>query len=95
MSESLNAANAVSGVVTSERERMQAQAPRDRYSRVMGLIATDKCVILDGATGTELIGVTGQRPEVEEHLWGLTARDRVARRREGRAPPLRRRSAAT
>ena len=39
----------------------------------MGLIATDRCVILDGATGTELIGVSGQRPEVEEHLWGLTA----------------------
>ena len=41
MSESLNAANAVSGVVTSEHERMPAQ-PRDRYSRVMGLIATDR-----------------------------------------------------
>ena len=44
-----------------------------RYGRLMGLIATDRCVILDGATGTELIGVSGQRPEVEEHLWGLTA----------------------
>ena len=44
-----------------------------RYGRLMGLIATDQCVILDGATGTELIGVSGQRPEVEEHLWGLTA----------------------
>jgi S-methylmethionine-dependent homocysteine/selenocysteine methylase/SAM-dependent methyltransferase len=43
------------------------------YARVMGLIATDRCVILDGATGTELIGVHGQRPEVDEHLWGLTA----------------------
>jgi S-methylmethionine-dependent homocysteine/selenocysteine methylase len=44
-----------------------------RYARLMGLISTDQCVILDGATGTELIGVSGQRPEVEEHLWGLTA----------------------
>jgi S-methylmethionine-dependent homocysteine/selenocysteine methylase/SAM-dependent methyltransferase len=44
-----------------------------RYGRLMGLIATDQCVMLDGATGTELIGVSGQRPEVEEHLWGLTA----------------------
>ena len=44
-----------------------------RYGRLMGLIATDRCVLLDGATGTELIGVSGQRPEVEEHLWGLTA----------------------
>ena len=44
-----------------------------RYGRLMGMIATDRCVLLDGATGTELIGVSGQRPEVEEHLWGLTA----------------------
>src|SRR5690349_20738071 len=44
-----------------------------RYGRLIGLIATDGCVILDGATGTELIGVSGTRPEVEEHLWGLTA----------------------
>jgi homocysteine S-methyltransferase len=43
------------------------------YARVMALIATDRCVLLDGATGTELIGVHGQRPEVDEHLWGLTA----------------------
>ncbi|HYZ82474.1 MAG TPA: homocysteine S-methyltransferase family protein [Solirubrobacteraceae bacterium] len=39
----------------------------------MGLIATDRCVILDGATGTELIGVSGTRPELDEHLWGLNA----------------------
>jgi S-methylmethionine-dependent homocysteine/selenocysteine methylase/SAM-dependent methyltransferase len=52
---------------------VNGRAPASRYARVMGLIATDQCVILDGATGTELIGVTGQRPEVEEHLWGLTA----------------------
>jgi S-methylmethionine-dependent homocysteine/selenocysteine methylase/SAM-dependent methyltransferase len=44
-----------------------------RYGRLMGLIATDRCVVLDGATGTELIGVSGERPEVDEHLWGLTA----------------------
>src|SRR5438105_1598043 len=44
-----------------------------RYGRLMGLIAIDRCVIFDGATGTELIGVSGKRPEVEEHLWGLTA----------------------
>ncbi len=37
------------------------------------MIATDQCVILDGATGTELIKVGGERPEVEEHVWGLTA----------------------
>jgi S-methylmethionine-dependent homocysteine/selenocysteine methylase/SAM-dependent methyltransferase len=30
-------------------------------------------VIMDGATGTELIRVRGERPELEDHLWGLTA----------------------
>ena len=30
-------------------------------------------MILDGANGTELIAIGGERPEVEEHLWGLTA----------------------
>ncbi len=29
--------------------------------------------MLDGAIGTELIDVSGERPEVEEHLWGVTA----------------------
>ena len=43
------------------------------YARLTGMIATDRCVILDGAIGTELIKVGGERPEVEEHLWGLTA----------------------
>jgi S-methylmethionine-dependent homocysteine/selenocysteine methylase/SAM-dependent methyltransferase len=37
------------------------------------MIATDECVLLDGATGTELIEVRGQPPEAEEHLWGVTA----------------------
>jgi S-methylmethionine-dependent homocysteine/selenocysteine methylase/SAM-dependent methyltransferase len=45
----------------------------DRYGRLMRLIAADTCVLLDGATGTELISVSGERPEIEEHLWGLTA----------------------
>jgi S-methylmethionine-dependent homocysteine/selenocysteine methylase/SAM-dependent methyltransferase len=44
-----------------------------RYDRVARLLATDRCLILDGATGTELIEVGGERPEVEEHLWGVTA----------------------
>lgn len=47
--------------------------PNDRYARIMRMVATDRCVILDGANGTELIQVRGERPEVEEHLWGLTA----------------------
>jgi S-methylmethionine-dependent homocysteine/selenocysteine methylase/SAM-dependent methyltransferase len=52
---------------------VDAGAPEDRYARLARLIATDTCVILDGAVGTELIEVGGQPPEVEEHLWGVTA----------------------
>jgi S-methylmethionine-dependent homocysteine/selenocysteine methylase/SAM-dependent methyltransferase len=45
----------------------------DRYARLASLIATGDCVLLDGANGSQLIEVGGQRPETEEHLWGLTA----------------------
>ncbi len=48
-------------------------ASEGRYARLAKLIATDNPVIMDGATGTELIRVAGERPELEEHLWGLTA----------------------
>jgi S-methylmethionine-dependent homocysteine/selenocysteine methylase/SAM-dependent methyltransferase len=44
-----------------------------QYARIAQQIATDRCVVLDGAIGTELIDVSGERPEVEEHLWGVTA----------------------
>jgi S-methylmethionine-dependent homocysteine/selenocysteine methylase/SAM-dependent methyltransferase len=43
------------------------------YSRIAEMLAAECCVVLDGAIGTELIDVTGARPEVEEHLWGITA----------------------
>ncbi|MFL5862875.1 MAG: homocysteine S-methyltransferase family protein, partial [Solirubrobacteraceae bacterium] len=52
---------------------MSATGTIDRYARLTRMIATDQCVILDGANGTELIKVRGVRPEVEEHVWGLTA----------------------
>jgi S-methylmethionine-dependent homocysteine/selenocysteine methylase/SAM-dependent methyltransferase len=52
---------------------MTATGTVDRYARLTRMIATDQCVILDGANGTELIKVRGGRPEVEEHVWGLTA----------------------
>ncbi|HET8977745.1 MAG TPA: homocysteine S-methyltransferase family protein [Solirubrobacteraceae bacterium] len=50
-------------------------APADTggYGRIARMIATDQCVILDGANGTELIKVRGGPPEVEEQVWGLTA----------------------
>ncbi len=44
-----------------------------RYERLTRMIATDHCVILDGAIGTELIKIGTSRPEVDEHVWGLTA----------------------
>ena len=47
--------------------------PANGYDRVAQLIAADRCVVLDGAIGTEMIDVSGERPEVEEHLWGTTA----------------------
>ena len=49
----------------------QDQAVRSRYQRVVDLIASDRCVVLDGAIGTELIDVTGAPPEVDEQLWGV------------------------
>jgi S-methylmethionine-dependent homocysteine/selenocysteine methylase/SAM-dependent methyltransferase len=49
-----------------------ARAPTGRYAHLAHLIATDRCVVLDGAIGTELIDVY-KRPEVEEHLWGITS----------------------
>jgi len=45
----------------------------ERYARIAHKIATDRCVILDGATGSELIDVVGTRPEADEHLWGVDA----------------------
>ncbi len=52
---------------------VEIAGPADRYARIMRLIATEHCVILDGANGTELIAIGDARPEIEEHLWGLTA----------------------
>src|SRR5205814_1864314 len=64
------AANADSAI-----KAMAEQPPitDDRYARLSRMIATDQCVILDGATGTELIKTGRQEPELEERVWGLTA----------------------
>jgi S-methylmethionine-dependent homocysteine/selenocysteine methylase/SAM-dependent methyltransferase len=59
---------------TDRREAAEGPGAAERpYARIARLIATDQPVIMDGATGTELIRVAGERPELEEHLWGLTA----------------------
>ncbi len=52
---------------------MSTAAVSSRYARIKSLIAGDRCVLLDGATGSELIEVAGNRPEEEEHLWGMSA----------------------
>jgi S-methylmethionine-dependent homocysteine/selenocysteine methylase/SAM-dependent methyltransferase len=63
----------VAGHATLGSAATQDATPESPYARVQRLLATDVCVLLDGATGTELISVAGERPEIEEHLWGLTA----------------------
>jgi S-methylmethionine-dependent homocysteine/selenocysteine methylase/SAM-dependent methyltransferase len=51
----------------------EAERPETPHERLLRLIASERCVFLDGAVGTELIEVGGQRPEADEHLWGVTA----------------------
>ena len=52
---------------------MDAGRHSDPYARLIGLITAEECVIMDGAVGTELFDVAGRPPDVEEHLWGVTA----------------------
>jgi S-methylmethionine-dependent homocysteine/selenocysteine methylase/SAM-dependent methyltransferase len=47
--------------------------PRNAYERIQRLIVTDRCVMLDGGTATELEEVAEDRPELEERLWGTSA----------------------
>lgn len=53
--------------------RRDPPLPENRHTRLMRLVATDRCVLLDGAMGSELMAARGERPEIEEPLWGLTA----------------------
>jgi S-methylmethionine-dependent homocysteine/selenocysteine methylase/SAM-dependent methyltransferase len=50
-----------------------AGEPRSAYERIQRLIVTDRCVMLDGGTATELEEVAEDRPELEERLWGTSA----------------------
>ncbi len=52
---------------------IEAPASATPYARVMRLVAGGQCVVLDGGVGTELISVSGGRPEVDEELWGAGA----------------------
>jgi S-methylmethionine-dependent homocysteine/selenocysteine methylase/SAM-dependent methyltransferase len=53
--------------------RHDSGEPRNAYERVQRLIVTDRCVMLDGGTATELEEVAEDRPELEERLWGTSA----------------------
>jgi S-methylmethionine-dependent homocysteine/selenocysteine methylase/SAM-dependent methyltransferase len=66
-------ADQVSDAVANGAGSYESGRPEGRYARIANLIATDRCVVLDGAIGTELIDVSGERPETEEHLWGVSA----------------------
>ena len=44
-----------------------------RYARITELIGADRCVVLDGGTATELAEVVGDRPDLQERLWGTGA----------------------
>ena len=44
-----------------------------RYARITELIERDRCVVLDGGTATELAEVVGDRPDLQERLWGTGA----------------------
>jgi S-methylmethionine-dependent homocysteine/selenocysteine methylase/SAM-dependent methyltransferase len=66
-------ARSIPATAVPDRGSARMMQPEDRYARITRLLAMDRCVILDGANGTELIKVAGERPETAEHLWGLTA----------------------
>jgi S-methylmethionine-dependent homocysteine/selenocysteine methylase/SAM-dependent methyltransferase len=44
-----------------------------RYARITELIESDRCVVLDGGTATELAEMVGDRPDLQERLWGTGA----------------------
>ena len=50
-----------------------ARATSEPYLRVLGLLRAGACVILDGATGTELPHVTDAEHALDERLWGTRA----------------------
>ena len=60
------------------------------WRRIRTLIAERRCVLLDGATGTELEGKAALRPGVEEPLWATRALVDAPADGARRAPPLRR-----
>ena len=75
--------------------RSQPAVENASYARLAGMIATDQCVILDGAIGTELINVGGQRPERRRAPLGPDGDPRLARGGQGACTAATSTSAAT
>ena len=55
------------------RERRPAARPRSRYERIAAKLAAGRCVILDGATATELPQLSDAEHALDERLWGTRA----------------------
>jgi S-methylmethionine-dependent homocysteine/selenocysteine methylase/SAM-dependent methyltransferase len=53
--------------------REQGEALGAGYARITEVIAAGRCVVLDGAVGTELMEMNGAPPERDEALWGIGA----------------------
>ena len=49
------------------------QRPTSPSERIEGLIAAQRCVLLDGATGTELAKRAGDNPGLDDQRWGVGA----------------------
>ena len=52
---------------------LSATGQEAAYDRIAGLIAAGRCVLLDGATATELPPRAPQRAPLDERLWGTQA----------------------
>jgi homocysteine S-methyltransferase len=51
---------------------VETVADTSPYGRVSDLLETKRAVLLDGGVGTELISISGARPELDEELWGTS-----------------------
>jgi homocysteine S-methyltransferase len=60
-------------VPRSEPDVRAGDEASPQYRRIVGKLAARACVILDGATGTELPGLTDAEHALDERLWGTRA----------------------
>ena len=57
--------------------------PTSPSERIAGMIAAERCVLLDGATGTELAQLVGDAPGRDDQRWRQRARRGARRRARG------------